>query len=132
MPLEKIFLEAFPNKNVRKIRQQVNPGLAVLRYQEALTAYKNNGVLDFSILEDDRKSLDPEIPRWFYHPTHGKFYGFARDLVREYPEVDEGNLCRVSRGLAKQTRGWVREAADVKNLTYDVTRDRWRYANIKK
>jgi len=100
-PLEKVL-----SSNSRHIRQQVNPGLVVLRYQEALQVYESRGVLDFSILEDHRPSKDPEIAKTWYHPVHGTFFGHARDVSKKFG-IDEGNLCRVSRGITKQSYGWV-------------------------
>jgi len=49
-------------------------------------------------------SLDPEIAKQWYHPIHGSHFGFARDISKKFG-VDEGNLCRVSRGINKQTCG---------------------------
>lgn len=93
-------------ENYIHITQQVNPGLVILRYKEALEVFETTGVLDTSILTQHRKSADPEVQKYWYHPLHEPLFGYARDVSKKYG-VDEGNLCRVSRGLAKQTRGWV-------------------------
>jgi hypothetical protein len=51
----------------------------------------------------------------WYHPHHGEFYGFARELVKKFPGNDEGNLTRVDKAnehgrhplATEQSRGWV-------------------------
>ncbi len=107
------------------VKQQVNPGLVVIRYQEALDKYRREGVLDLGIISIHRKSKNPEMPRTWYHPLEGEYYGYARDVSKDF-EVDEGNLHRVSMGKAKQTRGWVVEENYLKRLVYDASRDQWR------
>lgn len=125
-PIAAPFAEKHPTKIIKKIRQQVNPGLSILRYQEASEYYQKHQILNYEILEEARVSTDPEIARWFYHPIHPPFFGFARNLVKQYPEVDEGNLCRVSRGLAKQTRGWVRDELLIPRIIYNEKNNQWR------
>lgn len=109
----------------RWVKQQVNPGLVVLRYQEALHKYQQEGILDLDIISVHRKSEEPEQPRMWYHPEHGEYYGYARDVSKRFG-VDEGNLHRVSRGKAKQTRGWVIEKKYLQLLVYNENRNQWR------
>ncbi len=115
-PIKKI-VQCLPNKKIIRVKQQVNMGLNIKRYQEALAHLRKTGKLDLSIISTHKPSEDPEIKRWFFHPIHGKFFGFARNLVKKYPEIDEGNLYRVSRGKSKQTRGWVINKDDVDNVS---------------
>lgn len=110
----KTIIDHFSNKKIIHIKQQVNMGLNINRYQEALIHFNKTGKLDLSIISTQKPSEDPEQARWFFHPIHGKFFGFARHLVKKYPEIDEANLCRVSRGKAKQTMGWVIDKNKVK------------------
>lgn len=123
-PIKKIVAH-LPHKKIVRVKQQVNMGLNIKQYQEALTHLLKTGKLDLSIISTHKPSKDPEQKRWFFHPIHGKFFGFARDLVKKYPEIDEGNLYRVSRGKAKQTRGWVIDKDNVKNVS--CVNNVWRF-----
>jgi len=107
------------------VRQQVNPGLVVVRYQEALHKYQQEGILDFSILSEHKPSSDPEKAKKWYHPVHGSFFGYARDVSKAFG-VDEGNLHRVSRGKTKQTRGWVVDPLYLDKLEYNDKRGQWK------
>lgn len=95
------------SSKITHIKQPVNPGLVKNRYIEVLEEYKNLNKVDLSKIGERRKSKDPELERWWYHPKHDPFFGFARHLCKKYPYVDEGNATRVSRGLNFHTRGWV-------------------------
>ena len=116
-PIKKIVTH-LSHKKIVRVKQQVNMGLNIKRYQEALAHLLKTDELDLSIISTHKPSKDPEQKRCFFHSIHGKFFGFARDLVKKYPEIDEGNLYRVSKGKAKQTRGWVINKNDVKNVSY--------------
>ncbi len=123
-PLEKEGIKDLPIRCIH-IHQQVNPGLVILRYKEALEKLKLTGILDFSILTEHRESKDPELAKTWYHPVHGKFFGFARDISKNFG-VDEGNLCRVSRLITKQTRGWVVNPSYLPRLIHNEDKDSWR------
>lgn len=123
-PLEKAGIINLSIKCIH-ISQQVNPGLVILRYKEALEYFKSKKELNFSILSDHRESKDPEIAKKWYHPIHGEFFGFARDVSKNF-NVDEGNLCRVSRSITKQTRGWVIDSSYLPRLVYNKDKDFWR------
>ena len=123
-PISRI-VQHLSNKKIVRVKQQVNMGLNIKRYQEALIHLRKTGKLDLSIISTHKPSRNPEQERWFFHPVHGKFFGFARDLVKKYPEIDEGNLYRVSRGKSKQTRGWVIDKNNVKNVV--CVNNVWRF-----
>lgn len=95
------------NPKFTHIKQPVNPGLVKNRYEESLNNFKAGLKVDLNAIGELRKSLDPEIERWWYHQHYEPFFGYARHLCKKYPIVDEGNATRVSRGLNFQTQGWV-------------------------
>ena len=120
-PIKKIL--ELPNVNF--IKQPVNPGLVKNRYVEVLEDLKQNNPVDLTKIGEKRKSLDPEIERWWYHPDHESFFGFARHLKKEHPIVDEGNATRVSRGLNPHTCGWVVDETLLDKL-YKTDSGQWR------
>lgn len=113
------------NSKFSHIKQPVNPGLVKNRYGEALNKSTNGEDIDLNSIGERRKSKDPEIERWWYHQEHDDFYGFARHLKKQYPNVDEGNASRVSRGLNPHTCGWVVDK-QILNKLYKTSSDKWR------
>lgn len=116
----KHIINIYPRINIKRIKQQVNIGLNINKYEEASIAFSKGKSLKecCSIISTQYKSKNPEIRRWFYHPVHGKFFGYARELVKRFPEVDGSNLCRVSLGKNKQTVGWVIDEQKVPYLQF--------------
>lgn len=116
--------DVLDNKTIH-IKQPVNPGLVKNRYIEALETYKDKGKVNLTKIGERRKSKDPELERWWYHNNYEPFFGYARNLCKQYPIVDEGNASRVSRGLNFHTQGWVikKESLD---LLYKTDKGQWR------
>ena len=81
-----------------------------------LDTFNKTGKVDLNKIGEIRKSKDPEIERWWYHPEYTPFLGYARHLHKNYPYVDEGNASRVSRGLNFHTQGWVIDKEYLKQL----------------
>ena len=104
------------NQQIKHIKQPVNPGLVKNRYNEVLDTFNKTGKVDLNKIGEIRKSKDPEIERWWYHPEYTPFLGYARHLHKNYPYVDEGNASRVSRGLNFHTQGWVIDKEYLKQL----------------
>lgn len=113
------------SSNVSHIKQPVNPGLVKNRYDEALNDLKIGKGIDLNKIGEKRQSLDPEIQKWWYHKDYPSFFGFARHLKKEYPNVDEGNATRVSRGLNPHTCGWVVDKSLLDKL-YKTDSGQWR------
>jgi len=113
------------SNKIKHIKQPVNPGLVKNRYKEILNQYKNVGYVDLNSIGELRKSKDPEIQKWWYHPEYESFYGYARHLCKVYPIVDEGNATRVSRGLNNHTQGWVVKKKLLDSL-YKTNKGQWR------
>jgi hypothetical protein len=112
------------NNKIKHVKQPVNPGLVRNRYFEALDVYNKTGKVDLSKIGEIRKSKDPEIERWWYHPEYEPFFGYARHLCKKYPYVDEGNATRVSKGINLHTQGWV---IDINNITLlHQVKGKWR------
>jgi hypothetical protein len=107
------------------IKQPVNPGLVKNRYEEALNNFNQGKKIDLNLIGEKRKSKDPEVEKWWYHPELECFYGFARHLCKKYPIVDEGNASRVSRGLNLHTCGWVTDQSLLDKL-YQTDSGQWR------
>lgn len=122
----KYIIDIYPDIDIKRVKQQVNIGLNINKYEEATQAFKGGKTLEecCSIISTHEKSKNPERPKWFFHPLHKKFFGLARELVKTYPEVDEGNLYRVSMGKNKQTAGWV---VDEQKIPYlQLVDGKWR------
>lgn len=116
--------------NVNWVKQPVNPGLVKVRYAEVLNNFKNGVSVDLDKIGEKRASKDPEIERWWYHPNHGSFFGFSRNLKKQYPIVDEGNATRVSRGITQHTCGWVINETLIPYL-YQTDSGQWRLKKQK-
>tara|TARA_R110001632_G_scaffold198770_1_gene321119 strand:+ start:465 stop:1184 length:720 start_codon:yes stop_codon:yes gene_type:complete len=117
--------EILSNDKFTHIKQPVNPGLVKNRYNEILEDLNKGKIIDLNSIGEKRKSKDPEVQKWWYHPENDKFYGFARHLKKQYPNVDEGNASRVSRGLNPHTCGWVTDKKLLSNL-YKTKNNKWR------
>lgn len=117
--------EILNNPKFNHIKQPVNPGLVKNRYEEILNKFIKGEQIDLNSIGEKRKSKDPEIERWWYHPEYDDFYGFARHLTKQYPDVDEGNASRVSRGLNPHTCGWVIDKKIINKL-YKTSSNKWR------
>jgi hypothetical protein len=107
------------------IKQPVNPGLVKNRYEEILNDFEKGKDIILSSIGERRKSKDPEIEKWWYHPEYKPFFGFARHLTKKYPNIDEGNASMVSRGLNSHTCGWVIDKSLLKKL-YKTNSNKWR------
>lgn len=119
--------EFFPNDI--HVKQQVNPGLVIKRYDEALEYYNEHKSINLDIISTHVPSKEPEVAKPWYHSAHGERFGYSRDISKEFG-IDEGNLYRVSRGKANHTCGWtvVKDIAD--NTTYNGRN--WSYKKVKK
>jgi len=120
-PIESIL----ENPKFTHIKQPVNPGLVKNRYDEALEKYIKNEPLLLSTIGQKRKSKDPEVEKWWYHPENEPFLGFSRHLKKQYPNVDEGNATMVSRGINPHTCGWVVDKGLIPKL-YKTKSGQWR------
>lgn len=96
------------------------------RYEQLLNDFKSTGIVDLNMMGVKIKSDYPEQLRWHYHRDYPPFYGWARNLVKQYPELklDEGALTRVDKvstagerysHAAIHHKGWV---CDESNLQY--------------
>jgi hypothetical protein len=117
--------EILSNHKFTHIKQPVNPGLVKNRYEEILNKLQKGETINLNTIGETRKSLDPEISRWWYHNDNEPFQGFARHLTKKYPNVDEGNASRVSRGLNPHTCGWVVDK-EILNKLYKTNSGQWR------
>lgn len=113
------------NPKFTHIKQPVNPGLVRNRYKEILNSFNQGEKINLASIGEKRKSENPEIEKWWYHPELGQFYGFARHLVKKFSNVDEGNANRVSRGLNSHTCGWVVNKNFLQKL-YKTKTNKWR------
>lgn len=113
------------NDKVKHIKQPINPGLVKLRYDEMSLNVINNESIDLNKIGEKRQSKDPEQKKWWYHKEHNKVFGYARDLKKQHKDVDEGNACRVSRGINKHTMGWVVDENVLKELE-KTSKGKWR------
>ena len=95
------------NPKIKKISQQINPGENKKRYIEALDYYNKTGEIKTSIIEERRKSQNPEIEKWFYGPNNETFFGYTRGLVKQYSYLDEGTIHKLSKGKIPHHKGWV-------------------------
>jgi hypothetical protein len=69
------------------------------RYEELLQKLKNNETIDLNMMGKKIISRFPEQNRIYYHKKYPPFKGWARELVKKYPEqrLDEGALVRVDK-----------------------------------
>lgn len=108
-----------------KISQQINPGENKKRYIEALDYHNKTGKIDTFIIEERRKSKNPEIEKWFYGPNEEKFFGYTRGLVKQYPYLDEGTVHKLSKGKIPHHKGWVIDE-NLLNKLYQTDKGQWR------
>ncbi len=95
------------NSKIIKISQQINPGENKKRYIEALEYFNKTGIINTSIIEEKRKSLNPETEKWFYGPNGEEFFGYTRGLVKQYSYLDEGTIHKLSKNKIPHHKGWV-------------------------
>ena len=122
-------IKSILDNKTKHIKQPVNPGLVKLRYEELANDFKQGNIIDLEKIGEKRQSKNPEIQRWWFHKEHEPFFGYARDLKKQYPIVDEGNACMVSRGINPHTQGWVIDKSDLKYLN-KTAKGSWRYKKI--
>ena len=113
------------NLKIRKISQQINPGENKKRYIEALNHYNKTGEIDPFIIEERRKSKNPETEKWFYGPKGDKFFGYTRGLIKKYPHLDEGTIHMLSKGKIPHHKGWVIDKTLSPKL-YQTDSGQWR------
>lgn len=95
------------NSKIKKISQQINPGENKKRYIEALEHFNKTGEINTFIIEERRKSKNPEIEKWFYGSNNEEFFGYTRGLIKAYPYLDEGTIHKLSKGKIDHHKGWV-------------------------
>jgi hypothetical protein len=52
-----------------------------------------------------KPSIDSRVLKWI-HPIHGERNCIKVDLMKEFPELDQGTLCHMIAGRIKSTKGW--------------------------
>lgn len=108
-----------------KVSQQINPGENKKRYIEALEYYNKNNIINLNIIEEKRKSSNPETEKWFYHPNGEAFLGYTRGLIKKYPELDEGTIHMLSKSKINHHKGWVIDKSLLDKL-YKTDSGQWR------
>jgi hypothetical protein len=107
------------------------------RYEKLLGDLEAGRPIDLSIMGKKIISKFPEKKRWYYHQHYKPFFGWARGLVKEYPqqELDEGALVRVDKMSITGDRyshagyhhkGWCCSKQTLKHL-YRNEKGMWRY-----
>jgi len=95
------------NPKIKKISQQINPGENKKRYIEALEYFNKTGTINTFIIEERRKSNNPEVKKMFFGPNGKEFFGYTRGLIKQYPHLDEGTIHMLSKGKVLHHKGWV-------------------------
>lgn len=113
------------NPKIIKISQQINPGENKKRYIEALEYFNKTKKINTFIIEERRKSLNPEIEKWFYGPKGDKFFGYTRGLIKKYPHLDEGTIHMLSKGKIPHHKGWIIDKTLSPKL-YQTDSGQWR------
>lgn len=116
---------AVNNPQIYKVSQQINPGENKKRYMEALEYFNTHKTINLSIIEEKRKSKNPELKKWFYHQNHPPHLGYTRNLVKKYKELDEGTIHMLSKGKIPHHKGWVIDESLLKEL-YKTESGQWR------
>lgn len=107
------------------------------RYEELLHKLQTGEDVDLAMMGKKLVSKFPEQKRYYYHRNHSPFFGWARDLVKEYPKqrLDEGALVRVDKTsvdgerykhAATHHKGWCCNPKILKGLYLDE-KNTWRY-----
>jgi len=52
-----------------------------------------------------KPSIDSRVFKWL-HPIHGERNCIKVDLMKEFPDLDQGSLCHMIAGRVKSTKGW--------------------------
>lgn len=129
------------------IKQPRTPALVIQRYEEFLEKYNKNHSLDSESFQNFLKAIGryepskyPEIRRQWLHPQFGEFFGYARELIKEFPEqnLDEGTLMRVDKkneegyhyNSVNHHKGWCIQKSVCERLNFDPIRKQWRLKNI--
>jgi hypothetical protein len=113
------------NSKIIKISQQINPGENKNRYIEALEYFEKTGKINTFIIEERRKSLNPETKKWFFGPNNEEFFGYTRGLVKKYPYLDEGTVHKLSKDKIPHHKGWVIKK-EILNSLYKTDSGQWR------
>ena len=93
------------------IKQPTTIAIGIIKYREALQN------MDLSIITSKHISNSPEVKRTYVHPIHGSVYGYARDVVKAFPDLglNETNLTKIekynldgtkNRLYCKSSKGW--------------------------
>ena len=75
----------------------------------ALNSHRSNktGNINTFIIEERRKSNNPEVEKMFFGPNGKEFFGYTRGLIKQYPHLDEGTIHMLSKGKVLHHKGWV-------------------------
>ncbi len=101
------FSKIFPN--TKYIKPQLNMTTTAWQYHDATEMLMTGSTLEecLDFIQKPFKIKRPkETKKWFYHPTHGEFYGNAWDLSKTY-NIDNGSCYGLSMGVDAIAYGWV-------------------------